>query len=81
MKEVFDGMEDVLNQLKWQELGFANKTRHDSAMWIGTAGAHTLCHYDTYGYNIVIQVKKRGNAFSYDFGPFSPLSVSPIIMP
>lgn len=56
MEEVFRGSADMLNELKWHELGFGNKTGRDSTMWIGTAGAHTLCHYDTYGYNVVIQI-------------------------
>ena len=28
-------------------------------MWLGSAGAHTSCHYDTYGRNVVVQVQGR----------------------
>uniref|UniRef100_A0A182QT04 JmjC domain-containing protein n=1 Tax=Anopheles farauti TaxID=69004 RepID=A0A182QT04_9DIPT len=31
----------------------------DITFWIGSAGAHTPCHYDTYGCNIVVQVYGR----------------------
>lgn len=33
--------------------------RDDVSFWIGTEGAHTPCHYDTYGCNIVVQVRGR----------------------
>lgn len=31
----------------------------DISFWIGSRGAHTPCHYDTYGCNIVVQVHGR----------------------
>ncbi|XP_065085885.1 HSPB1-associated protein 1 isoform X2 [Ochlerotatus camptorhynchus] len=31
----------------------------DVSFWIGSGGAHTPCHYDTYGCNIVVQVHGR----------------------
>lgn len=58
MNHVFRCREDVVNEsLPWKELGFTDKLGVDGTMWVGTAGAHTLCHYDTYGYNIVVQVR------------------------
>lgn len=35
-------------------LGFENI--EDISFWLGSKGAHTSCHYDTYGCNIVVQV-------------------------
>jgi HSPB1-associated protein 1 len=28
----------------------------DGALWVGTRGARTLCHQDTYGWNVVVQL-------------------------
>lgn len=56
MKNIFNNRPDMLESLRWEDLGFKGKTGEHSTMWIGTAGAYTLCHYDTYGYNIVIQI-------------------------
>lgn len=38
------------------------------AIWLGTAGAHTSCHYDTYGRNVVVQAygQKRWIMFHPD---------------
>lgn len=42
--------------------------KEDIAMWLGSAGAHTPCHYDTMGRNVVVQVfgKKRWILFKPD---------------
>lgn len=37
-------------------LGF---DQEDISFWLGSKGAHTSCHYDTYGCNIVVQVYGR----------------------
>ncbi|XP_055525733.1 HSPB1-associated protein 1 [Wyeomyia smithii] len=39
-------------------LGFPD-VAEDVSFWIGSKGAHTACHYDTYGCNIVVQVFGR----------------------
>ena len=49
---------DVYDEIKWSNLGFADEEGKDMAIWIGSKGAHTVCHYDTYGYNLVAQVNK-----------------------
>lgn len=38
-------------------LGFED--HEDISFWLGSKGAHTSCHYDTYGCNIVVQVYGR----------------------
>lgn len=56
MKDVFSDNPALLSSLKWNQLGFSGKDGNDSTIWLGTEGAHTVCHYDTYGYNVVLQV-------------------------
>lgn len=59
MKDLFQNHPEILPLLDWNSLGFQGKDGGDSTMWVGTKGAHTLCHYDTYGYNIVVQISGR----------------------
>lgn len=46
-------------------------------LWLGSAGAHTSCHYDTYGRNVVVQVhgRKRWILFSPDTPNLQPSRV------
>lgn len=37
-------------------MGFPERGVEDSTLWIGSSGAHTPCHLDTYGCNIIAQV-------------------------
>lgn len=55
MKDLFNE-EEILSQTDWAELGQPGRNGRDSTFWLGTAGAHTPCHYDTYGCNLVAQV-------------------------
>lgn len=52
MFELFD--EDPV-QLNWRMFGFDCPTSQ-STFWVGSRGAHTPLHYDTYGVNIVAQL-------------------------
>ncbi|KAE8745018.1 hypothetical protein FOCC_FOCC008330 [Frankliniella occidentalis] len=45
-----------LISIKWDAFGFPEKGAEDSTIWIGSEGAHTPCHFDTYGCNLVAQV-------------------------
>lgn len=56
MNEVFEGDQEILNDINWSDFGFDLKDGKDTTLWIGSKGAYTVCHYDTYGYNLVIQV-------------------------
>ncbi|CDQ71133.1 unnamed protein product [Oncorhynchus mykiss] len=47
--------EDVV----WSQFGFPGRNGRDSTLWIGTEGANTPCHLDSYGYNLVLQVQGR----------------------
>ncbi|XP_055587491.1 HSPB1-associated protein 1 isoform X2 [Uranotaenia lowii] len=44
----------------------------DISFWLGSTGAHTPCHYDTYGCNIVVQVHGRKSWLL--FPPEAPLT-------
>ncbi|CAF1010578.1 unnamed protein product, partial [Brachionus calyciflorus] len=54
------------NCIDWSNFGFKNRNAKDSTLWIGSKGAYTPCHYDTYGYNLVYQIHgvKRWIMFS-----------------
>ena len=65
VKDLFDSIPnyDVFKEIKWSDLGFNEDEGQDMAIWMGSTGAHTLCHYDTYGYNIVVQVRSFENIY------------------
>jgi len=42
----------------WSVFGIGMETR-DSTLWVGSDGAYTPCHYDTYGCNLVAQLSGR----------------------
>lgn len=58
MNEWFKEKSDILNSLNWQQFGF-KLDGSDSTIWIGSKGAHTNCHQDTYGCNLVAQTHGR----------------------
>ncbi|KAL1492901.1 hypothetical protein ABEB36_011071 [Hypothenemus hampei] len=51
--------ENIQNNITWTNLGFPELNQSHSTIWIGSKGAHTPCHVDTYGCNIVLQVFGR----------------------
>ncbi|XP_037089742.1 HSPB1-associated protein 1-like [Pollicipes pollicipes] len=57
--------------IDWGVFGFAGRGAAESTFWLGTAGAHTLCHRDTYGLNLVVQLagRKRWTLFPPADGP------------
>jgi len=57
-KDMFSSVSsyDIFKEVNWSNLGFSESEGQDMAVWIGSKGAHTVCHYDTYGYNLVFQV-------------------------
>jgi len=58
MREWFKEKPDILKSLNWKNFGF-DLDGSDSTMWIGSKGAHTNCHQDTYGCNLVAQIHGR----------------------
>ncbi|XP_068245734.1 HSPB1-associated protein 1 homolog isoform X2 [Palaemon carinicauda] len=53
--------DELKDFIDWGKFGFPGRGIQDSTLWIGTAGANTPCHIDTYGCNLVAQIqgKKR----------------------
>ncbi|XP_032680494.1 HSPB1-associated protein 1 [Odontomachus brunneus] len=58
MHEWFDDKSEILTSLSWCKFGI-DKDGSDSTLWIGSKGAHTNCHQDSYGYNLVAQIHGR----------------------
>ncbi|CAK8681144.1 unnamed protein product [Clavelina lepadiformis] len=58
MRDLFGNITnfDVFDYVPWHTLGFGPNEGLDSTIWIGTKRANTPCHYDTYGFNLVVQV-------------------------
>jgi len=43
----------------WSVFGFNGRDGAQSTYWLGSQGAYTVCHYDTYGCNLVAQIYGR----------------------
>jgi len=43
----------------WTDLGFPTRAGEKSTLWVGTKGANTPCHQDSYGTNLVAQLIGR----------------------
>ena len=43
----------------WSVFGFDGRDGTQSTYWLGSQGANTVCHYDTYGCNLVAQIYGR----------------------
>ncbi|XP_049450022.1 HSPB1-associated protein 1 homolog [Epinephelus fuscoguttatus] len=65
---LFQDQPSMFEDVKWSEFGFEGRTGRESTLWIGTAGANTPCHLDSYGFNLVLQVqgRKRWHLFPPD---------------
>ncbi|XP_063539487.1 HSPB1-associated protein 1 homolog [Cydia strobilella] len=73
----FDEHAEFLKEVSWHKFGYPDKGAADSTLWIGSSGAHTPAHQDTYGYNIVAQLygKKRWILFPPESGGMKPTRV------
>ncbi|XP_053985356.1 HSPB1-associated protein 1 isoform X1 [Hylaeus volcanicus] len=58
MHEWFKDNPEVIDSLSWKRFGF-DKSGSESTLWIGNKGAHTNCHQDSYGCNLVAQIHGR----------------------
>lgn len=45
--------------IDWSQMGMKGRNGNQSTLWIGSEGAHTPCHYDTYGINFVAQIRGK----------------------
>merc|ERR1719322_2003576 len=60
LKPLLENMNINLKEIiDWSKLGFNKEEGVDSSIWIGSKGAYTVCHQDSYGYNLVYQVSGR----------------------
>ncbi|GLV43580.1 HSPB1 associated protein 1 [Carabus blaptoides fortunei] len=59
MAEWFKKHPDILQDVSWQRFGYPEMSGKDSTIWIGTEGAHTSCHKDSYGCNLIAQIYGR----------------------
>ncbi|XP_068185620.1 HSPB1-associated protein 1 homolog [Antennarius striatus] len=57
--KVFQDQPAMFEDVKWSDFGFEGRNGRESTLWIGTAGANTPCHLDSYGFNLVLQVEGR----------------------
>ena len=67
MKDTFSTYPNLMASVDWTKFGLDEKSsRRESVFWMGGEGAHTPCHYDTYGFNLVAQLsgRKRWTLFS-----------------
>ncbi|XP_029314194.1 HSPB1-associated protein 1 homolog isoform X2 [Cottoperca gobio] len=56
---LFKDQPSMFEDVKWSEFGFNGRNGRESTLWIGTEGANTPCHLDSYGCNLVLQVQGR----------------------
>ncbi|RZC35173.1 HSPB1-associated protein 1 [Asbolus verrucosus] len=59
LREWFNDIEELKKNINWSFFGFPELSSKDCTIWIGSKGAHTPCHVDTYGCNLVSQVYGR----------------------
>lgn len=57
--KLFPHNEDMFQEVVWSDFGYSGRNGSASTLWVGTNGANTPCHLDTYGYNLVLQVQGR----------------------
>ncbi|XP_074070763.1 HSPB1-associated protein 1 isoform X2 [Macrotis lagotis] len=59
LASIFEDKADVLQNVVWSDFGFPGRNGRESTLWIGSLGANTPCHLDSYGCNLVFQVQGR----------------------
>jgi len=59
MHQLCDDMPEMLSAVDWSVFGFQGRDGKDTTLWVGSEGACTPCHYDTYGCNLVAQLWGR----------------------
>ncbi|XP_032977449.1 HSPB1-associated protein 1 isoform X4 [Rhinolophus ferrumequinum] len=69
---LFEDKTDIFQDVIWSDFGFPGRNGRESTLWIGSLGAHTPCHLDSYGCNLVFQVqgRKRWHLFPPEDTPF-----------
>ncbi|KAG7202658.1 hypothetical protein KM043_009833 [Ampulex compressa] len=78
MHEWLSDRPEIMTSLNWSRFGF-DKSGDDTTLWIGSKGAHTNCHQDSYGCNLVAQICGRKQWLL--FPPTATKSLRPIRVP
>lgn len=60
----FNPEPEIESEFRWEHLAVGCEHEGkvglmDSTLWIGSTGAHSALHFDSYGINIVLQVTRR----------------------
>ncbi|XP_063790121.1 HSPB1-associated protein 1 isoform X2 [Pseudophryne corroboree] len=56
---LFNDRPEILQDISWADFGFPGRDGRESTLWVGSLGANTPCHIDSYGCNLVLQVEGR----------------------
>ncbi|KAI9534442.1 hypothetical protein NQZ68_012675, partial [Dissostichus eleginoides] len=69
---LFQDQPAMFEDVKWSQFGFEGRNGRESTLWIGSEGANTPCHLDSYGCNLVLQVqgRKRWHLFPPEDTPY-----------
>ncbi|CAG5133087.1 unnamed protein product [Candidula unifasciata] len=59
MKDMFKELPYIFDEVRWEDFGLVGYNGCDSTIWIGSEGANTPAHQDTYGFNLVTQIYGR----------------------
>uniref|UniRef100_A0A8C5QM78 HSPB1 associated protein 1 n=1 Tax=Leptobrachium leishanense TaxID=445787 RepID=A0A8C5QM78_9ANUR len=59
LAQVFGDRPQILKDVVWADFGFPGRDGMKSTLWVGSSGANTPCHIDSYGCNLVLQVEGR----------------------
>ncbi|XP_040004183.1 HSPB1-associated protein 1 homolog [Xiphias gladius] len=76
---LFQDQPSMFEDVKWSDFGFEARNGRESTLWIGTEGANTPCHLDSYGCNLVLQV--QGRKRWYLFSPEDTRKLYPTRIP
>ncbi|NXC44193.1 HBAP1 protein, partial [Penelope pileata] len=57
--QMFEDKAEVFQDVRWSDFGLPGRSGKESTLWIGSEGANTPCHLDSYGCNLVLQVQGR----------------------
>ncbi|XP_063285260.1 HSPB1-associated protein 1 isoform X1 [Pelobates fuscus] len=59
LSAIFHDRPEILQDIIWADFGFPGRDGKESTLWVGSSGANTPCHIDSYGCNLVLQVEGR----------------------
>ncbi|XP_060732248.1 HSPB1-associated protein 1 homolog [Tachysurus vachellii] len=65
---LFQEKTSMFKDIVWSDFGYPGRDGRESTLWVGTNGANTPCHLDSYGCNFVFQIqgRKRWHLFPPD---------------